>query len=224
MKMMKNLKLLALPLFITFILSCDSDDEGTTPSDNIIENPEQEAAFTIIPDEAFENYLVDSNIDDIIDGKVLTSKLATVEQIVVDNLGIADLTGIEDCPNLFNLWAQNNNLTTLNVSQNPALQFIYADGNNLSSIDISNQEVLEKLSFRNNQLTAIDISGQVELELLEINGNELTELDVSNNPALFRLDIRDNPLECITASQEQIDNPNLMWMQDEDDTYSLDCN
>ncbi|RMB62875.1 hypothetical protein EAX61_04675 [Dokdonia sinensis] len=213
-----------ITILLACFYSCSTDEDSQNMESTEQEMQEVVVDRTAIPDPVFEAYLVSINADDVVDGSVITEQLLLVDQIVVDDLGIEDLTGIENCPNLYNLWLQNNNVSSLNVSQNTKLQFLYADGNNLTSIDVSNLAVLEKLSLRNNNLSTINITNNPVIELLEVSDNEINAISVVDNPSLFRLDVTNNPLSCIEASEEQINNQNLNWTLDADDTVSLDCN
>lgn len=204
---------------------CQTGDDdqamGDVDGDMDLEN---EAARTAITDPAFEAYLIVLGVDDIIDGAVDTQNLLSVDQIVVDDLGISDLTGIQDCPNLYNLWLQNNAVSSLDVSKNGKLQFVYADNNDLTDIDVSGLPLLEKLSLRSNAILALDVSRNPVLELLEISTNRISEISLASNEVLFRLDITENPLDCIQVNENQLLNQNLEWALDENDSLSLDCN
>ena len=71
---------------------------------------------------------------------------------------ISDLTGIEAFTNITGLLLTNNALTTINVSQNTALEYLWVKNNNLSSINISQNTALEYFSCEENQITALDLS------------------------------------------------------------------
>ena len=51
--------------------------------------------YTVIPDENFEQALIDLGYDDINDGKVLTENINTVDSLKIHSRVIKDLTGIE---------------------------------------------------------------------------------------------------------------------------------
>ena len=51
---------------------------------------------TFIPDDNFEQALIDLGLDDIIDDYVYTSSIDTITQLHLLNQNIADLTGIEN--------------------------------------------------------------------------------------------------------------------------------
>lgn len=215
--------LLLFVLLVCISISCSNDDESSDDQMEEMEEIPPEVPRTQIPDAVFEAYLISRDFDDVLDGSVITSNLLSLDNIIVDDLAISDLKGIEDCPNLFNLWLQDCNVSSLDVSRNSKLQFIYFDNNDVSTIDVSNLPLLEKLSGRNNGLNTIDVSSNGELELLEISGNNITNLDVSANTVLFRLDVAENPLVCIQVNEDQLTNENLKWTLDENDTLALDC-
>lgn len=209
---------------LTTLCGCSDDDTVDQASSMEQESDQPAQLVTLIPDPVFEAFLIGMNVDDELDGSVITSNLATVEEIVVNNLDITDLTGIEDCPNLFNLWLQNCNVSALDVSNNTQLQFIYFDNNNVSSIDVSSLPSLEKLSARSNNLSTIDVSNNQQLELLELSDNNITAMTVAVNTVLNRLDVLDNPLTCIEVNGDQLADPPLDWILDDEDSLSLDCN
>ncbi|MAD12153.1 MAG: Por secretion system protein, partial [Flavobacteriaceae bacterium] len=52
--------------------------------------------MTYIPDDNFEQVLIDLGLDDIVDDYVYTSSIDTITQLHLLNQNIADLTGIEN--------------------------------------------------------------------------------------------------------------------------------
>ena len=59
---------------------------------------------------------------------------------------------------LFSLYCYNNQLTTLDVSNNKALTFLSCYNNQLTTLDVSNNKALTYLFCGNNQLTTLDVS------------------------------------------------------------------
>jgi len=217
---MSPYKYLTMALLLSFGFSCSSDDNS---NNNSIDNSADPVAKTAIPDPVFEQYLIDNSIDDVLDGEVTTASLASVVTVILDDLNITNLSGIEDFVNLDNLWLQNTNLTNLNVSSNVLLKFLYFDNNNISNIDVSRLNSLEKLSFINNNVQSINVSSNPNLQILEISGNNILNLDISSNGELFTLKTSNNPLTCIQVSPEQLNNIPINWETDIDDEYALDC-
>ena len=168
--------------------------------------------------------LIDLNLDDELDGSVPTENIEDVMDLVLNEKGISDLTGIEGFTNLYNLWLNDNQLTTIDLSQNNRVKFIFLENNNISGIDVRNMPNLEKLELKGNSVSEIDVTNNQQLQFLILDGNTITSLDVSNNPELFTLEVLDNPLNCIKVSQSQLDNTPTNWVIDDGDTLSLDCN
>ncbi len=139
--------------------------------------------YTSIPDATFEARLEALGYDDISgDGQVPTALIETVTSLNVDDLGIDELTGIEDFTALVTLNARGNNLTTLDMSQNLLLEHLYINSNNLPSIDVSKNVLLRNLNIGSNSITTLDVSKNPDLRDLWVQGNGgLTTLDLSNN-------------------------------------------
>ncbi|GGG39094.1 hypothetical protein GCM10011344_44960 [Dokdonia pacifica] len=200
--------------------SCGDDDADITP----IEPTAQEVQRTLIPDPAFEAALIELNLDNELDGSVPTENIEDVMDLVLNEKGISDLTGIEGFTNLYNLWLNDNQLSEIDLSQNNRVKFIFLENNSISTIDVSNMPNLEKLELKGNTISEIDVTTNQQLQFLILDGNNINALDVSNNPELFTLEVLNNPLSCIKVSQSQLENTPSNWVLDTNDTLSLDCN
>ncbi|HGM1348702.1 TPA: cell wall-binding repeat-containing protein [Clostridioides difficile] len=160
------------------------------------------------PDANFRKYLCD--ILSIKDENALISKDSKDKIEVIDNLGlyeksIKDLSGVNYFVNLKRLYCSNNNLKTLDVSNNPELEILSCSGNNLETLDVSNNLKLRDLHFGGNNIKILDISKNKKLEILYCYDNSLKTLDVSNNPELTHLSCFGNNLETLDVSN----NPEL---------------
>ena len=111
---------------------------------------------------------------------------------------------VSNNPALEGLWISGNNLTTLDVSHNPALIYLSARSNNLTTIDVSNNPALKSLSIDSNNLTTLDVSHNPALEWLFVGDNNLTTLDVSNNPQLRALRVEGNNLTTLDVSNNPL--------------------
>jgi len=96
------------------------------------------AQKTYIPDDAFEQALINLNLDDIFDDSVYTSAIDTVSIMYLSNNGIADLTGIKDFIQLSGLFCSGNQIVNLDLSNNSNLVELNCNDNLLSSLDVRN--------------------------------------------------------------------------------------
>ncbi|MCS5646199.1 MAG: hypothetical protein NZ838_08755, partial [Candidatus Marinimicrobia bacterium] len=116
------------------------------------------AQKTYVPDNNFEQALIDAGYDDALDDSVLTATISTVGSLYLENKNISDLTGIEDFSNLSILRVHSNGLTSIDVSNIPLLTYLHLQDNDLTSLDVSNNPLLTTLHVSNNGLTTMDVS------------------------------------------------------------------
>ncbi|MEM6697681.1 MAG: hypothetical protein AAF599_04750 [Bacteroidota bacterium] len=142
-------------------------------------------------------------LDDSIsgDGQIPTANITGVTTLDVQSLNISDLTGIEDFTALQELYFNNNNVSSVDLSNLTSLVTLWGVSNNLTTIDLSNNTLIEDLRIEDNNLTAIDLSNLTALRILQINENQLTALDLSNNPAITRLRANDNSITSLDLTQ-----------------------
>ncbi len=110
------------------------------------------AQRTFIPDDAFEQVLINLDLDDIFDDSVNTSAIDTLQLLEISNEGIYDLKGIEDFSALSYLFCYNNQLQELDLSSNSNLFELNCSSNQLVSLSINNgnQNSLWYLTATNN--------------------------------------------------------------------------
>ena len=192
--------LLTLAMVFTFLpfsafAATDSDDSGYVENTNTF------------PDDAFWSYLL-KYVDKNRNGTLSQEERYAVTEIDVNNKNITSLKGIEFFPNLKKLVCYNNQLTSLDVSQNTALEYLDCDDNQLTELDVSQNPALKYLNCSHNRLTSLDVSENPALWYLNCDDNQLTKLDVSKNLALLDLDCDDNQLTSLDVSQ----NTNLAFL------------
>ncbi|SDR65706.1 Por secretion system C-terminal sorting domain-containing protein [Polaribacter sp. KT25b] len=149
---------------------------------------------TYVPNNNFEQALIDGGYDNVLDDYVLTDNIRVITDLDVSNKNISDLTGIEDFKSLVTLSCNNNSLTSLNVTQNTSLKYLNFSFNQVSTIDVSKNIALEKLTAVQNQLTSLDVTTNTSLKHLECWQNQITSLDVSKNTILEELYVKENAL------------------------------
>jgi len=185
------------------------------------------AQTTLIPDANFEQALINLGYDNVIDGEVLTANISGITSLYVLALNISDLTGIEDFTALTVLNCNDNQLTSIDVTQNTALTELSCASNQLTSIDVTQNTALTELSCASNQLTSLDVSQHTALDSLNCNANQLTCLNVANtnNPSFGwnRMQALNNPgLTCIEVDDVAWSTAN--WTNiDPQTSFSTNC-
>ncbi|WP_225035727.1 T9SS type A sorting domain-containing protein [Winogradskyella sp. SM1960] len=113
-----------------------------------------------IPDANFKNFLVSDNTINLNgDSEITLAEAQATTELIMDGIGIADLTGIEAFTNLTRLDVPNNSLTTIDVSNNLSLTRLHAGFNNLTSLDIRlNTNIDELFCHENSALETLLIS------------------------------------------------------------------
>ena len=175
-------------------------DEGALENPSIVQK-------TYVPDDNFEQALIDLGYDSVLDDSVLTDNISGVISLTVDGKEISNLTGIQDFTALDSLYCENNQLTSLDVSNNSALLV---------------------LNVAHSQLDSLDVSNNTSLELLDCYGNNLTYLNMKNGvtDGLTLFSAMYNSLECIetldpdyATANWTYDNGNI----DEGVIFAVDC-
>lgn len=184
---------------------------------------------TVIPDSNFEQALIDLGYDTLLDNSVQTTNINAVTSLNLQNQNISDLTGIEDFTALQVLYVDNNNLTSLNVTQNTALTLLSCSGNSITSLDVRQNTALDYLDARFNLLTEINLSQNTVLQTLSLNDNQLTLLNLNQNALLSVVSCTDNNLGGISIlngnntgliSFNATNNPGLTCIQVDDVAYA----
>jgi len=179
-----------------------------------------------VPDDNFEQHLINEGYDNLLDDYVITSNINTVTFLDLSDKNISDLTGIEDFTALTELVCWENQLTNLDVSQNTALIELRCSFNQLTSLDLSNNTALTFLGCSFNHLTSLDVSTNTALTSLSCAYNQLTSLDVrnGNNTALTFTQFQENyNLYCIDVDDANWSTSNWTSNIDPQHYFSEDC-
>ena len=116
---------------------------------------------------------------------------------------------------LYSVDCSNNDIRKLNLA-NPYLEFLYCESNELSSLDISNCPALARLECSDNMLTSIDISKNESLDVLECQYNMISTIDLAHNPKLSCLSCYANNLSSLDISN--VDMLKRVYNEGYDDT------
>ena len=185
--------LLTLAMVFTFLPFSAFAAGGTHAGSTI------ELSSSNFPDDAFREYLKKFDVNH--DRKLASAERNAVKEIDVRSKNISNLYGIQFFPNLKSLICSNNQLTSLDVHENTALEYLACTQNKLTSLDVSNNTALDELYCYRNQLTSLDVRQNTALKTLCCYQNQLTSLNVSKNAELEVLWCYENPLTSLDVRQ-----------------------
>ena len=165
---------------------------GAASAESSVSTQAEEDAVAIdatnFPDGAFRQYVAD-NFDKDKDGALNQTERNAVKEIRINNSGCTSLQGLKYFSKLTDLLCGDNNLTELDVSENPELVRLICYNNSLTSLNLNKNTKLGSLNCNNNKLTVLDLRENKSLSWLRCKNNCLTSLDLRNNPQIGDLQV-----------------------------------
>jgi hypothetical protein len=113
---------------------------------------------THIPDQNFEQALIDGGYDTTIDTYIDDSSMLGVTQLDLSNRQITDFTGLEEFVNL----------TDLNLSGNAVTSVPLVNLNKLTTLNLSNTGLTELDLSQNSNITSLNLSGNSGLSCVQV--------------------------------------------------------
>ena len=181
--------------------------------DRFSEDCSAPSPLTYVPDDNFEQALIDLGRDDVLDDYVATFSILAIDDLYLNDTTISDLTGIEDFVNLKELFLidtpisqldirnlsdlehleiENTELTNVSTNENTSLNWVRLDGD--IEFNLSNNRGLLYLTLENIAVRDLDFTLYPDLRYLNINSNEtITRLNLSQNTLIRHLELRGNP-------------------------------
>ena len=194
----------------------DSDDDGVTDClDQCPDTPKEDSVdsegctivqLTYVPDDAFEQYLIDQGYDDVLDDYVITDNIKTVQQVGLGDspdgfsYRVSDLTGLEDFESLTKLQIENAQLAIFEIEKYESLLHLSFFRSTLESPLLINNSNLISLG--------IDI---IAPEAIIINNEKLKNIRVFDFAKFMNLEISNNPsIEDLQTTLEDLTVENLI--------------
>jgi len=157
-----------------------------------------------IPDEVFRNYLI-GQFDTDDDGELSFAEVDAITDINIASKNIQNLSGIEWMHNLMTLNAAGNSIKSIDLHYCPKLTSLIINDNQLNSIDFTENTALTTLDVSGNNLQILDVSKAKNLSNLICSDNHIATLNISSNPALTVLQCGNNAIETLNlASNKQL--------------------
>jgi hypothetical protein len=116
---------------------------------------------------------------------IFKERLIGVTTLDITRLSISNLQGIEEFVSLITLDCSSNNLSSLDVSSNIALEYLNCSGTDIRSLDVSSNPALQTLYCSDvDNLNSLDVSFNPALKGLDCYSTPIDSLDISSNIAL----------------------------------------
>lgn len=207
---MKKILLFMLPIMALCLASCEKNNGTELSGDDIIQFEDAHFlhALLCVQEIYIERYdmLYMVDVDRNRDGQISVNEAQNVLALELYNyetneyFNVLSMPEIKYFTSLTYLDCRENQLTSLDISNNTALTYLACDGNQLTELDLRNNTALEELWCDENQLTSLDLSNNTALTMLGCADNQLTSLDVSNNTALFNMYCYNNQFTTLDLS------------------------
>ena len=162
----------------------------------IVSQKAKEKKFFKILDENFEQALIQQNLDNILDGRVLINNVKDLIALDLTQKNISNLSGIEEFKSLRTLYVAGNPLININLMSNTNLEELNCSSCNLNLLDLSENLKLKTLFCINNNLKKLNLNKNKDLTYLDCEHNSIKNLDISNNLKLKTLYCKGNQFNC----------------------------
>jgi hypothetical protein len=184
-----------------------------------------------VPDDNFEQGLIDLGYDDVLDDSVLYDNIDTVTFLILSDREIESFEGIAAFTELITFSCEFNNLEAIDVSSNLFLRNFYCGMNEITELDLSANINLEIMHCSENELGELELSNNLDLRILHCSYNLFTELDLTVNVLMEQLIVSHtnltsldvstltelNHLTCRVNELEELD------LSNNSNLYVLDC-
>ena len=172
------------------------------------------AQKTYVPDDNFEQALINLGYDNVLDDFILTSNIIKVSELIIPSMDIVDLTGIQDFIYLKKINCTNNRITRINISQNTNLRILLCGDNQITNLYLAENLELTNLVCKNNKLTHLDISQNSKLTGLDCSSNKITSLNLKGATNIESINCTKNKLTRLDISY----NNAILYLQHDDNT------
>lgn len=159
--------------------------------------------YTLIPDPAFEQKLIDIGLDtDGINGKVITTNIASLKSLDVSSSNITNLTGIEDFTSLTYLDCGSNKISKIDLTENTVLTTLFCPKNDLEGLNLYKNTFLTYLDCNTNRLKGLTVYYLTALTNLNLSNNSVSsDLNLFFNTALTNLNCSYNKLTTVDITR-----------------------
>ncbi len=184
------------------------------------------SAQVYIPDNKFKLELLwNDSINTTLDTEISYQEAENYTGIInIYNKGITDITGLEAFTSITEFNCVDNDISSIDVTNNLNLVSLKIDNNNISELDISNNIFLETVTLGSNSIQVVDASNNTLLTFFTCYNNGLKYLDIRNgNNVNMDFGVTANPDLCISVDDVDYSNSNWGDFKDVTATFNADC-
>ena len=156
--------------------------------------------LTYVPDDNFEQALIDVGLDDTLDDYVNTNSIDTLKSLTLSYKNISSMIGIQDFESIELLYINENQINEIILDNNLNLKYFNCSDNFLVELNINNNLNLLELNCGFNDISSIDVSQNTNLEILAVHANLLSEINTDFNTSLRVFDCSENNISSIDIS------------------------
>ena len=185
-------------------------------------------ATIVIQDVNLKNYFLNTaNADTNNNGEIeISEALGFNSAVVLNNINVTDLTGLEFFLNITKFTSVNNPLSSLvDLSENKKVTEIVIRNSNMQNIVLPETNVTTKIDLRNNKLESLNITKLTGITDFNVKDNVLTFLNLKNgnNENFTNFESRNNPnLTCIAVDNISYAINNFIFI-DKNTSFSNEC-
>jgi len=211
-------------LLFLISISCSTDDTSSSETDNESTEENDVAGNKIsVPDNNFEQWLIDNNYDDVLDNYALTDNLNTIKKFCVEDMNINDLTGLKAMTAVEEICIDGGNFDSIDLSNNTQLKTLKIINTSLTSVDLRVNKNLVDVDLANNKLQELIVGDKRSLKTLSAQGNDLDFLNINEVYSLENLNTTNNNIECVVVNYPQMHGLNNNWQRDEETIPAIYC-
>ncbi|MEO8255270.1 MAG: T9SS type A sorting domain-containing protein, partial [Flavobacterium sp.] len=175
--------------------------------------------FVLIADHNFEQRLIDLGIDtDGLNGKITVADITSVTSLDLSNSNISNLSGMENFKSLVYLDCSYNQLTTIDISKNVALETLDISSNQITTLDLSKNINIKVIYISNNPLISINLRNGNNRNLAIAS---ITDKKAANTGGTSFLGL--TTLSCIMVDDPAYSNANWSKIKEPTASYSATC-
>jgi len=204
MKTLLSMVMVVTLISLTAIPAVAQDDEAEDAVAEVVTFPDaklDELIREILKRKEIDK-VVDEEEEEINEGTITTEDLQTISFLHGNGRGITDLTGLEHCRNLAEVWLADNQITDVSpLTNSPNLQSLNLADNRIADIEpLRKLKKLQYLRLDHNSIQQIDAIADIEaIVALYLEHNEITSLEpLAELPKLYAIYASHNQISDLT--------------------------